>query len=109
MGYRTDCRLNSGDSARVDQFGIKRCQRHHRFLVWTGPLSRNWSSVMKQKNHIDAPQTPPVPQGPPSSPTHGQTDATANREQVRESSARVPAPRESKRPSERGDKGQSEV
>ena len=60
---------------------------------------------MKQKDHIAAPQTPPAPQGPPNSPSHGQTDATANREQVRESIARVPAPRESKRPAERGDKG----
>ena len=60
---------------------------------------------MKRKDHIAAPQTPPAPQGPPNSPPHGQTDATANREQVRESIARVPAPRESKRPAERGDKG----
>lgn len=80
-------------------------ETHNRFPVWTGLLSRDWRSVMKQKDHIAAPQTPPAPQGPPSSPSHGQTDATANREQVRESIARVPAPRESKRPAERGDKG----
>jgi hypothetical protein len=60
---------------------------------------------MKQIDHITTPQTLPAPQGPPHSPSHGQTDATSNREQVRESSARVPAPRESKRPAERTDKG----
>jgi hypothetical protein len=60
---------------------------------------------MKQKDHSTAPQTPPAPLAPPHSPVHGQTDSTANRDQLRESSARVTAPRESKRPAERGDKG----
>lgn len=105
VGYRTDCRLKSGDSTLVDRLDINGCQRHYRFPVWTGLLVRDWRSVMKQKGHIAAPQTPPAPQGPSNSPSHGQTDATANREQVRESIARLPAPRESKRPAERSHKG----
>lgn len=60
---------------------------------------------MNRNDHTATPQSPPAPKGPTHSPSHGQTDATTNREQVRESSARVPAPRESKRPAERTDKG----
>ena len=46
---------------------------------------------------------------PPSKkfPDHAQTDATASREQVRDSVARVQAPRESKRPAERSGKAPS--
>ena len=56
---------------------------------------------MKQSNAPTSPQTPHRPQATQPRPEHAQTDATASREQVRESSARVPAPRESKRPHER--------
>ncbi len=45
----------------------------------------------------------PKPAGPPQFPLHAQTDATAGRDEVRET-VRVQAPRQSKRPAERKSK-----
>ncbi len=53
---------------------------------------------MKQSKAPTSPQMPHRPKDTQAPPVHAQTEATAGREQVRESSARVTAPRESKRP-----------
>lgn len=59
---------------------------------------------MKQPNDITKPPAPRGPLDPHQAPLHGQTDATADRDKVREV-LHVPAPRQSERPKERSSKG----
>ena len=61
---------------------------------------------MKQPDDLTKPHSPPRPLDPQQFPLHAQTDATAARDQVREV-VRVPAPRQSKRPTERTNKGRT--
>ncbi len=62
---------------------------------------------MKQPKSPVAPHKQGAVMTPQQFPTHGQTDATATREQVRETAPPVHAPRESKRPQERSAKGRT--
>ena len=61
---------------------------------------------MKQLKTPVKPPSPPGPLNPQQFPLQAQTDATASREKVREV-VPVHAPRESKRPVERSDKGRA--
>ena len=57
---------------------------------------------MKQSNTSSKTlHAPPTPLNPKEYPLHGQTEATAGREQVREETHSIRSPRESKRPIER--------
>ena len=58
------------------------------------------------KNPVPS-QSPVKPPGLSQGPLHGQTDATASREQVRATAPPVNAPRESKRQQERSSKNRS--
>ena len=59
---------------------------------------------MKQQKSPAAPHEQTKPLNPRQFPTGAQTDATASREQIRETAPPVHAPRESKRPQERTSK-----
>ena len=59
---------------------------------------------MKPAKTPDESQHPAKPLSPQRLPAQAQTDATLNREQVRETALPVHAPRESKRPQERSNK-----
>ncbi len=62
---------------------------------------------MKHPKNPAAPQEQAKPLNARQFPTRAQTDATATREQVRDTAPPVHAPRESKRPQERSSKGRT--